>query len=110
MAQVKAGSRTARSITINHGGAKYEIIPGGDNSEFVEVPDEAVKQKFVQHLIDSGELIVKGYSEPVKGENDEEDEKLINARKEAQSLGIKIDKRWKLDRLQTEIDEAKAPE
>lgn len=110
MAQVKAGGRTARSITINHGETKYEIIPNGDNSQFVEVPNEVVKGKFVQNLINSGDLIVKGYEEPVKGKDAEEDERLVTLRQEAQSLGIEIDKRWKAERLQKEIDEAKAPE
>lgn len=109
MAQAKAGGRTARPITINHGDKKYEIIPNGDNSQFVEVPNEVVKTKFVQSLIDSGELIVKGYEEPVKGKDEEEDERLNTLRLEAQSLGIEIDKRWKAERLQKEIDEAKAP-
>lgn len=110
MAQVKSGARTARSITINHGSDKYEIIPNGDNSQFVEVPNEVVKISFVQNLINSGDLIVKGYEEPVKGKDNEEDEKLATLRQEAQNLGIEIDKRWKAERLQKEIDQAKAPE
>lgn len=104
MAQVKAGSRTARPITINHGDKQYEIIPNGDQSQFVDVPNEVVKTKFVQNLIESGDLVVKGYTDPA-----EEDDKLADLRKEAQSMGIEVDKRWKAERLQKEIDEAKAP-
>lgn len=110
MAQVKAGPRTARAITINEGDKTYNIVPGGEASEFVDVPDSVVRGKFVQNLINSGDLIVKGYKEPVKGEDDEEDEKLATLRQEAQSLGLKVDARWKAERLQKEIDEAKAPE
>lgn len=110
MAQVKASPRTARAITINEGDKVYNVVPGGEDSEFVEVPDSVVRGKFVQALINSGELIVKGYKEPVKGEDDEEEEKLLKLRQEAQSLGLKVDARWKADRLQKEIDEAKAPE
>lgn len=110
MAQVKAGSRTARSITINHGDKTYNIVPGGDNSAFVEVPNEVVKGKFVQNLINSGDLIVKGYSEPVKGKDEDEDERLNSLRQEAQSMGLEFDKRMKADTLQKKIDEAKAPE
>ncbi|CAA9993652.1 unnamed protein product [Nesidiocoris tenuis] len=104
------GPRTARAITINEGDKTYNIVPGGDASEFVDVPDSVVRGKFVQNLINSGDLIVKGYKEPVKGEDDEEDEKLATLRQEAQSLGLKVDARWKAERLQKEIDEAKAPE
>jgi len=110
MAQVKAGPRTARSITINHGNAAYEIIPGGDNSAFVEVPNDVVKSKFVQNLINSGDLIVKGYEEPVKGKDEDEDERLNKLRQEAQSMGLEFDKRMKADTLQKKIDEAKAPQ
>lgn len=110
MAQVKSGARTARSITINHGDKKYQIIPNGDNSQFVEVPNDVVKTKFVQNLVDSGELIVKGQEEPLKGKDEEEDNRLATLRQQAQSMGIEVDKRWKLDRLQKEIDEAKAPQ
>lgn len=110
MAQVKAGPRTARSITINHGDAAYEIIPGGDNSAFVEVPNDVIKGKFVQNLINSGDLIVKGYEEPVKGKDEEEDERLNKLRQEAQSMGLEFDKRMKADTLQKKIDEAKAPQ
>ncbi len=110
MAQVKSGARTARPITINHGDKSYQIIPNGDDSQFVDVPNEVVKTKFVQNLINSGELIVKGYSEPVKGKDEDEEERLRGLREEAQSMGIEVDKRWKADRLQRAIDEAKAPE
>jgi len=110
MAQVKAGARTARPITINHGDKQYEIIPNGDSSQFVDVPNDVVKTKFVQNLINSGDLIVKGYEEPVKGKDEEEDERLVTLRQEAQSMGLEIDKRWKAERLQKEIDQAKAPE
>ncbi len=110
MAQVKAGPRTARPITINHGADQYEIIPNGDNSQFVEVPADVVKTKFVQSLVDSGDLIVKGGQEPVKGKDDEEDERLNNLREEARNLGIKFDGRASAETLQKKIDEAKAPE
>jgi hypothetical protein len=109
MAQVKSGARTARPITINHGSDKYEIIPNGDNSQFVEVPNDVVKTQFVQNLINSGDLIVKGYEEPKKGKDDEEDEKLASLRQEAQSLGIDFDGRASAATLQKKIDEAKAP-
>ncbi len=110
MAQIKSGARTARPITINHGDKSYQIIPNGDESQFVDVPNDVVKTKFVQHLINSGELIVKGYEEPVKGRDEEEEQRLQSLRQEAQNLGIEIDKRWKAERLQKEIDRAKAPE
>lgn len=109
MAQVKAGARTARPITINHGDKQYAIIPNGDSSQFVDVPNDVVKTKFVQNLINSGDLIVKGYEEPVKGKDDDEDDKLAALRQEAQSLGIDFDKRMKAETLQKKIDEAKAP-
>jgi len=109
MAQVKAGPRTARKITINDGNKSYDIIPGGEASATVDVPDSVVKGKFVQQLINSGDLIVTGYKEPVEEDDEEENEKLIKLREEAQSMGLEVDKRWKAARLQKAIDEAKAP-
>ena len=101
MALLKTGTQTARLITINHDGKSYNIIPGGKDSEFVEVPDSALDMSFVVSLIESGDLIGK------KGSLSTNSVTIDDLRNEAESLGITVDKRWKTARLQMEIDSVK---
>lgn len=101
MAKVKAGPQTARLITINHNGKSYDIVPGGTGAVFVDVPNDAVKTPFVKALIESGELVMVESDSPV-----EDDDGLDELRAEAEKLGVKVDKRWKEERIQQEIDKA----
>lgn len=106
MAKLKTSPRTARLITINgEDGTSYDIVPGGDGSVFVEVPAAVANSKFVKNLIDAG-ILIKGDSD----ESDLIDDHRAKLIQEATELGIKIDKRWKDDKLQQAIDEAKAPD
>lgn len=102
-------NEAARLITIKHvvdGELKsYQILPG-DNPA-VEVPDAVGKIDFVKALIDSGDLrrADAGEAEVDEGEDDDDIEVL---RAEAEALDIKVDKRWKEDRLREEIAKAQA--
>lgn len=95
MAIVKSGQQTARLITINHAGKSYDIIPG----DSAQVPNAAVKIPFVQSLISEGSLIVTDVGE-------DEDDGLDLLRAQAEALGIKVDKRWKAEKLQAAIEDA----
>lgn len=103
MAKIKAGAHTARQITVNHGDANFDIIPNGKDSAFVDVPDEVLKTPFVKALVDSGDLVVGSHEEDAPNE---ERQTLLRS---AQEAGVKVDKRWSDERLQQEIDKAKAP-
>lgn len=106
MAKVKAAPNTARLITINDtDGKSYDIIPGGDGATEVVIPNRLAKGPFVQGLVKSGELIVTevGDDEPETGD----DAVVEGLRAQAEELGVKVDKRWKAERIQQEIDKAK---
>lgn len=106
MAKVKAGPHTARLITINDtDGTAYDVVPGGEGAAEVVIPNRLAKSQFVQALAKQGDLILTevGEDEPESGE----DALLEEKRKEAEELGVKVDKRWKEDRIQQEIDKAK---
>lgn len=104
MAKLKTAPHTARLITLNHAdGRTFEIIPNGDGSVFVDVPNDLVKTKFVKNLIDAG-ILIKG-----DGDDSEVDEEMTRLLEEAARYDIKVDKRWKAERIQQEIDKAKAP-
>lgn len=98
MAKVKAAPQTARLITINDmDGTAYDILPGGDE---VEIPNRLAHGAFAQALAKEGHVILSDV-----GEEEAEDADLYA---EAEELGIKVDKRWKTERIQQEIDKAKA--
>lgn len=104
MAKVKAAPNTARLITINDtDGKSYDIIPGGEGE--VVIPNRLAKGPFVQGLVKSGDLIVTevGDDEPETGD----DAIVEELRAQAEELGVKVDKRWKAERIQQEIDKAK---
>lgn len=93
MAKVKAAPQTARLITINNtDGKSYDVVPGGDGSVEVVIPNRLAHGAFVQVLIKQGDLILT------------EDGDIEDLRAQAEELGIQVDKRWKASRLQQEID------
>ena len=103
MALIKTGDQTARLVTINYGDKSYNIIPGGKDREFTEVPDDVLDLPFVNSLLESGALIAR------KGTLSNQDgESLEDLQARAEALGIKVDKRWKIGRLKMEIESAES--
>ena len=101
MAIVKSAPQTARLITLNDvDGKAYDVVPGGNESAEVEIPNRLAHSEFVQALAKDGHIILSDV-----GDVESEDDDL---RAEAEELGIKVDKRWKADRLQHEIAAARA--
>lgn len=101
MAKVKAAPLTARLITLNDvDGKAYDVVPGGPDSVEVEIPDRVAKSNFAQALVNEGQIIITDVGE----DETEEDDERAALRAQAEELGIKVDKRWKADRLQSEID------
>lgn len=101
MAKVKAAPQTARLITINDtDGTAYDILPGGADAAEVEIPNRLAHSPFVQALAKEGHVVLSDVGE------DEPEDGGLHA--EAEELGIKVDKRWKAERIQQEIDKAKA--
>lgn len=100
-------NEAARLITVNFGGEKFKILPGENPA--VEVPDEAAKLPFVKALLKSGDLRRVGSDE--LGEQEEDgDDGLDELTAQAKALGIKVDKRWKAERLAEEIAKAQKAE
>lgn len=103
MAKVKAAPRTARLITLNDtDGKSYDILPGGDESVEVEIPNRLAHSPFAQALAKEGHIILSDVGE------DEDEADIDELRAQAEELGIEVDNRWKEARLQKEIDAAKA--
>ncbi len=101
MAKVKAAPNTARLITLNDvDGKTYDVVPNGPDSAEVEIPNRLAHSEFAQALAKDGHIILSDVGD---AESDDDD-----LRAEAEELGIKVDKRWKADRLQQEIDAARA--
>lgn len=101
MAKVKAAPTTARLITLNDtDGQAYDIVPNGPDSAEVEIPNRLANSPFAKALAKDGHIILSDVGE------DESDEDELRA--EAEELGVKVDRRWKADRLQQEIDAARA--
>lgn len=97
MAKVKAAPQTARLITINDmDGTAYDILPGGDG---VEIPNRLAHSPFVQALAKEGHVILSDV-----GEDEPEDADIDELRAQAEALGIKVDKRWKAEKLQAVIE------
>lgn len=97
MAKVKAAPQTARLITINDtDGTAYDILPGGDD---VEIPNRLAHSPFVQALAKEGHVILSDV-----GEDEPEDADIDELRAQAEALGIKVDKRWKAEKLQAAIE------
>lgn len=97
MAKVKAGPQTARLITLNDtDGTVYDILPGGDD---VEIPNRLAKGPFVQALTKEGHVVLSSV-----GEDESEDADIDELRAQAEALGIKVDKRWKAEKLQAAIE------
>ena len=97
MAKVKAAPQTARLITINDmDGTAYDILPGGDE---VEIPNRLAHLPFVQALAKEGHVILSDV-----GEDEPEDADIDELRAQAEALGIKVDKRWKAEKLQAAIE------
>lgn len=96
MAKVKAGPQTARLITLNDtDGKAYDIVP---TAEEIEIPNRLAHSQFAQALAKDGHIILSDVTE------DEPEDDLDALREEAEKLGIKVDKRWKAERIQQEID------
>jgi len=103
MAKVKSGPQTARLITLNDtDGQAYDILPGGEGASEVVIPNRLAKSEFVQALAKQGDIILTEV-----GEDESENDELDELRAQAEELGVKVDKRWKEDRIQQEIDKAK---
>lgn len=103
MAKVKAAPQTARLITINDmDGTAYGILPGGDE---VEIPNRLAHSAFAQALAKEGHIVLTDV-----GEDESEDAGIDELRAQAEELGIQVDKRWKVSRLQAEIDKIKEQE
>lgn len=97
MAKVKAAPQTARLITINDmDGTAYDILPGGDE---VEIPNRLAHSPFVQALAKEGHVVLSDV-----GEDESEDVDIDELRAQAEALGIKVDKRWKAEKLQAAIE------
>lgn len=97
MAKVKAAPQTARLITINDmDGTAYDILPGGDE---VEIPNRLVRGAFAQALAKEGHIVLTDV-----GEDESEDADIDELRAQAEALGIKVDKRWKAEKLQAAIE------
>lgn len=110
MAKVKAAPQTARLITINDtDGTAYNIIPAGDE---VEIPNRLAKGPFVQALAKENYIVLTDVDEDEAEEDAQngDDEELAALRAQAEELGIEVDKRWKVKRLQAEIDAASGKE
>lgn len=101
-AVIKCGPFTARKITVNiTEGESYDFLPGGQDAPPAEVPNYVVDHHFVKALVENGSLIV------VSNEPDvDADDGLDLLRAQAEALGIKVDKRWKAEKLQAAIEEA----
>lgn len=100
-AVIKCGPYTARKITVNiTEGESYDFLPGGQDAPPVEVPTYVVDHPFVKTLTENGSLIV------VSNESDDTDDDLDLLRAQAEALGVKVDKRWKAEKLQSVIEEA----
>lgn len=103
MAKVKAAPQTARLITINDmDGTAYDILPGGDE---VEIPNRLARGAFAQALVKENHIVLTDV-----GEDESEDADIDELRAQAEELGIQVDKRWKVSRLQAEIDNVKEQE
>lgn len=97
MAKVKAAPQTARLITINDmDGTAYDILPGGDE---VEIPNRLAHSAFAQALAKEGHIVLTDV-----GEDESEDADIDELRAQAEALGIKVDKRWKAEKLQAAIE------
>lgn len=100
MAKVKAAPQTARLITINDtDGKSYDVVPGGDGSVDVEIPNRLAHSAFVQVLAKEGHVVLSDV-----GEDESEDADIDELRAQAEALGIKVDKRWKAEKLQAAIE------
>lgn len=97
MAKVKAAPQTARLITINDmDGTAYDILPSGDE---VEIPNRLAHSAFAQALAKEGHVVLSDV-----GEDESEDADIDELRAQAEALGIKVDKRWKAEKLQAAIE------
>ena len=96
-AVIKCGPFTARKITVNiTEGESYDFLPGGQDAPPAEVPNYVVDHHFVKALVANGSLIVVS--------NEPDDDSLDLLRAQAEALGIKVDKRWKAEKLQAAIE------
>ena len=96
MAKLKASPTCARLIIINtvkHG--QFQIVPGGKLSKWVTVPDEVLKEPFVECLVDKGDLIQGAGSAPEKSENEE----LEALRATCKERGIRYNGKHKAEKL-----------
>ena len=60
-----------RLIGINFGGEKFNLKPAG---VAVEVPNDASKTAYVQHLLDSGDVLILSKPKAVKPKSDEKED------------------------------------
>ena len=95
-------NKSARLITITHGGKKYKLMPAGKSVEFPA--EEAKKCKFLQILAKQGDVEIVAYEDESEG-----DDPLAELREEAKALGIQgVTKRWGEEKLTEAIEKAKA--
>ena len=96
MAKLKCSPTCARLVIVNtakHG--QFQIIPGGATSKWVTVPDEVLKEPFVECLVDNGTLIQGAGNAPEKSENEE----LEALRLECKERGIRYNGKHKVEKL-----------
>lgn len=110
-------NKSARLIDFSWDKEKYRLMPAG---AAVEVPDEAMKSAFLKSLIKDGSVAKESQEEQIdlvdevaeieKAEavEDKECPEAEDLRTQAETLGIKVDKRWGEDRLNEEIEKALA--
>jgi len=104
MAKVKAAPQTARLITLNDtDGKAYDVVPGGQDSAEIEIPNRLARSQFAQALAKDGHIVLSDV-----GEEEDDEADIDELRAQAEELGIDVDKRWKEARLQQEIDAAKS--
>ena len=108
-------NEAARLITIN--GAmennvrrtSYKIKPG--NNPSVDVPDELCKNKFVESLIEDGDLVVVGQQatvETTETTSEYSDMTKGDLKEYAESLGIDVKSAWSKVEIIAEIEKVEA--
>ena len=101
-------------ITVKNISARPFMMPGeedvmkrmlapGDSKEFEVTP---AIYSLVNAYQEAGELVITS-GELVNPDSDADDVSIDELRAEAESLGVVVDKRWKVGRLKLEIESAR---
>lgn len=104
---------SARLITINVSqNEKYKVLPG-DNPT-TEVPDSVAEIPFVKALIENGSLVATNSNksdtesdsdtDDISLSTDDDEDEKEQLTDELESFGVKVDKRWGVDRLRQELN------